>query len=61
MMDTTGIQAIISSVGFPIAMCLMLCWYIFKVQSKLTDAIGELTQMIKELNQRLSNDGGRAE
>lgn len=59
-MDTNWIQTIISSVGFPIAMCLMLCYYIFKIQSKLTDAIVELTQMIKELNQRLS-DGGRPE
>lgn len=58
-MDTTAIQSIISSVGFPIAMCLLLSWYIFKVQAKLTDAIVELTQMIKELNQRLTTDGGR--
>lgn len=56
-MDANGIQAIISSVGFPIAMCLILSWYIFKVQSKLTDAIVELTQMIKELNQRLTSEG----
>ena len=59
-MDASWIQTIISSVGFPIAMCIMLCYYIFKVQSKLTDAIMELTQMIKELNQRLA-DGGRQE
>ena len=56
MMDTNGIQSIISSVGFPIAMCLILCYYIFKVQSKLTDAIQELTKTIQELNHRLQDD-----
>ena len=39
----------ISTVGFPIGMCLILCYYIYKVQDSLTKAINELTQMVKEL------------
>lgn len=51
----------ISTVGFPIGMCLILCYYIYKVQDSLTKAIDELTQMVKELNTELRINGGRGE
>ena len=62
MSDTT--QAIInaiSTVGFPISVCLILCYYIYKVQDSLTKAINELTQMVKELNTEMRRNGGRGE
>ena len=43
----------ISSVGFPIVMCGVLFWYIYKVESKLTDAINNLSQVIVRLETRL--------
>lgn len=43
----------ISSVGFPIVMCMVLVWYIYKVQDGLTKAITELTQVVKELKVQL--------
>ncbi len=51
----------ISTVGFPIGMCLILCYYIYKVQDSLTKAINELTQMVKELNTEMRRNGGRGE
>lgn len=51
----------ISTVGFPIGMCLILCYYIYKVQDSLTKAINELTQMVRELNTELRINGGRGE
>lgn len=51
----------ISTVGFPIGMCLILCYYIYKVQDSLTKAINELTQMVKELNIEMRRNGGGRE
>ena len=39
----------ISSVGFPVVMCGVLFWYIYKVESKLTDAINNLTVAIAKI------------
>lgn len=58
---TQAIVNVISTVGFPIGMCLILCCYIYKVQDSLTKAINELTQMVKELNTELRINGGRGE
>lgn len=49
---------IISSVGFPIAMCSALCWYVYKVQTKLTDIINANTSAIRELIQKIDNMKG---
>lgn len=43
----------ISSVGFPIVMCGVLFWYIYKVESKLTEAINNLIIVITELKSTL--------
>lgn len=43
----------ISSVGFPIVMCGVLFWYIYKVESKLTEAIQNLTIVISRIETKL--------
>lgn len=44
---------LISNVGFPIAMCLIMMWYIYTSQSKLTEAINELRETMVEVRARL--------
>lgn len=48
----------ISSVGFPIVMCGVLLWYIYKVESKLTDAITELSTVIARLEAKFDKIDG---
>lgn len=43
------IGSIISSIGFPIVMCLILVYYMNESNSKLTDAINDLRTAITEL------------
>lgn len=63
-MDANAVVTIISTVGFPIAMCLILFFYICKKQEKTDDTIAKLTETINNntlVMQRLINkldDGG---
>lgn len=41
--------SVISTLGFPIAVCLLLFWYIYKTQEKSTAQITELGTTVKEL------------
>lgn len=50
------IAQIIASLGFPIAMCLALCWYIYKVQTPLTAALVKLTERVDTLLDRLEDE-----
>ena len=52
------IVKVISSVGFPIVMCGVLFWYIYKVESKLTDAITELSTVIARLEAKFDKIDG---
>ena len=45
-MDANAIIAIISSVRFPICVCLILFYYIYKKQEKTDDTIAKLTETI---------------
>lgn len=45
---------IISSVGFPIAMCIGLCWYIYNVQTELQKLVADNTTAMKELIDKLN-------
>lgn len=47
------VTSLISNVGFPIAMCLLMMWYIYTSQSKLTEAINELRETMVEVRARL--------
>lgn len=48
-MDITTLTQIISSVGFPIAACFALAWYIYKIQMKTNDIIQKNTDVLNEL------------
>lgn len=48
-MDMTAIVQMISSVGFPIVMCVILFNYIKETQSKLTEAVNSLTDTVSAL------------
>lgn len=52
-MDGSAIVSTISSVGFPIVMCLILVWYIKNTHEKLIEAIQSLTQAVVKLEVRL--------
>ena len=45
-MDVNTILTIISTVGFPISVCLILFFYIYKKQEKTDDTIAKLTETI---------------
>lgn len=45
-MDVNTILTIISTVGFPISVCLILFFYIYKKQEKTDDTIAKLTEAI---------------
>ena len=46
-MDINAVTTIISSLGFPIAMCLVLLWYINKKDEQYVE---QLTEMESELD-----------
>ena len=50
------IAQIIASLGFPIAMCGALCFYIWKVQSPMTAAIIKLTDRVDRLLDKLEKE-----
>lgn len=45
---------IVSSVGFPITMCGILCYYIFKVETKLIDSINQNTLTLSRLIDKIA-------
>ena len=51
----SDIAQIIASLGFPIAMCGALCFYIWKVQQPLTGAIVKLIDRVDQLLDRLED------
>ena len=74
-MNMDEISQLISSIGFPIAMCVLMCYYIKYTQdnyrtdinnlnekhkeetTNLVQAINNNTLVIKELSERLNNEG----
>lgn len=45
-MDVSAIMQLISSVGFPIAMCIMMAWYIKSINEGYRDDIKSIQQSI---------------
>lgn len=45
-MDITSMTSLISSVGFPIAVCLICFWYIYKREKQMKKEIDTLSQSL---------------
>lgn len=59
-MDATNIISVVSQVGFPIAMCLVMAWYIKYANdqhkdeiSKITEALNNNTLAVQKLCERM--------
>lgn len=52
-MDINSIATIISMLGFPVVMCGALCFYIYKVQTRLQEIINDNTKMMEKLIDRI--------
>lgn len=50
-MDMSTISQLISTIGFPIAVCLICFWYINKMQEQHRSEIGELTKALNNNTQ----------
>ena len=64
-MDFGSITQVISSLGFPIAVCLICFWYINKREEqnkaeidKLSEAVNNNTLVMQKLVDRLGDDAG---
>lgn len=64
-MDVQVVTSIITTVGFPIAVCLICFWYINKMQEqhkaetdKLAEALNNNTLVIQKLINNLENQRG---
>lgn len=47
-MDASTVTQIVSTVGFPIAMCLILAWYVKTLNDSHSEQISKLNQEHKE-------------
>lgn len=56
-MDTNTIFQLISTIGFPIAMCLILCKYIQTTQKSLIEKMGDIAQSVALLCSIVGEDG----
>jgi hypothetical protein len=61
-MDTNVIVELVSNLGFPIAVCAVLMWYIVRIESKhkeetdkLSETISEHTKVLTELCTMIKN------
>ncbi len=61
METLTGITTVISTVGFPIAICLILLWYIYKLSEmhksetkEFTEALNQNTLALQKLSDIIS-------
>lgn len=49
----TELSQVISSVGFPIVMCLILMWYVKDLQTTMTQTLNDLKNTIAILNEKI--------
>ena len=45
-MDASSIVTIVSQVGFPIAMCLVMAWYVKYTNDQHKEEIGKITEAL---------------
>ena len=62
-MDISSVVQIVSTLGFPIAMCLLFFWYINKLQeqhreemAKMAEAINNNTLVMQKLVDKMGGD-----
>lgn len=55
-MDITTITQAISSIGFPIVMCLLLLKYMSKMQEALITSVEGLKVMVKEMSNKIDRN-----
>ena len=60
-MDTSSIVTVVSQVGFPIAMCLVMAWYVKYTNDqhkeeidKITEALNNNTLAVQKLRERMN-------
>ena len=51
--DMASVVQMVSSVGFPIVMCIILFNYVKETQQELTKAVNSLTTMVGELRDEI--------
>lgn len=64
----TGITAAISTVGFPIAICLILLWYVYKLSEmhkeetkEFTEALNKNTLALQKLSDMIGDNNSNEE
>ena len=64
----TGITAVISTVGFPIAICLILLWYVYKLSEihkeetkEFTEALNKNTLALQKLSDMIGEGNSNEE
>lgn len=55
-MNITDVTTLISSVGFPIACCCAMFWYINTTMKEFTKTMSENTSMLEKLTIILTNE-----
>lgn len=55
-MTVQDITTIISTVGFPIVMCLLMAWYFYKRDQTMADALSNLTVAVNKLCAKLEGE-----
>lgn len=60
-MDISTITTTISTVGFPIVMCLLMAWYFTKRDETMTAALNDLTAAVNKLVGKLEGEESNGE
>lgn len=55
-LDIAGITQLISSIGFPCVMCLLLLKYMNKMQDALITSVEGLKILVKEMNDKIDRN-----
>ena len=53
-MDMSNIAQLVSSIGFPIVMCLIMCWFIKYTTDNYYQRIDALVEKMGELSEKIT-------